>query len=57
MKGGAWTVHERGKKCIQNFGYKTWREKHLKGLGVDGKIILNWMLCKHSVGLGSSGSG
>jgi hypothetical protein len=33
------------KKCIQNFGRKNHKgREHLKVLGVDGRIILEWIL-------------
>jgi len=39
--------HGRDEKCIQHFGWKTYREKdHLEDQGTDGKIILEWILGK-----------
>jgi hypothetical protein len=43
--GGACSAHGGDEKCIQNFGWKTLREKSiLKDVGVDGKITLEWIL-------------
>jgi len=37
-------AHMRDEKCIQNIGQKILRERdHLEKLGVDGRIILDWI--------------
>jgi len=42
----ACSTHGRDEKCIQHFGYKTWREKNLEDLVADRSIILEWILQK-----------
>jgi hypothetical protein len=32
------------KKCIQSFGGKAWRDETTWDIGVEGKIILNWLV-------------
>jgi hypothetical protein len=44
--GGAGSMQEEGENCIQIFGRKTGREEHAKGLAVDERIILEWILGK-----------
>jgi hypothetical protein len=43
-----WTVHVAcmgGEKCIQNFDQKKLKGRdHTEDLGVDGRIILEWIL-------------
>jgi len=39
-------THERDEKCTQNFRRTTGRENHVEGLGLDEKIILEWILVK-----------
>jgi len=41
--GQAWSMHRRDEKCTQNFGQKIWRD-HSEDLGVDGEVILEWIL-------------
>jgi hypothetical protein len=44
---GTNTICGRDERRIQYFGWKTFREKtHLEDLGIDGKIILGWILGK-----------
>jgi len=35
---GTGSTHGRGEKCIQNFGWKTWKNPS-EDLGVDGRIV------------------
>jgi len=36
-------THGRDEKCLQYFGWETWKEKdHLEDAGVDGRMILEW---------------
>jgi len=43
---GACSTHGRDAKCIQYLGRKTWREENLEDLGIDGNVILDWILRK-----------
>jgi len=47
----SWTVrwvvyvaHMRDEKCIQNFGQKIKGRNHSEDLGIDGMIVLEWIL-------------
>jgi len=43
--GGACSAHGRYEKCVQYLGWKTWRKEITwKILGIDGEIILDWIL-------------
>jgi hypothetical protein len=44
----------RGEKGIGDFNGKTWRKEELEDLGVDGKIILPWIIrvCNGNVWIG-----
>jgi hypothetical protein len=42
--GGAYSTHGRDEKCIQNFGWKMKGGDHSEGLGIIGRIILEWTL-------------
>jgi len=44
--GEVCSMQGRDKKCIQNFYWKTKGRDHAEDLGIDGKIILNWILGK-----------
>jgi len=45
--GGTLSTHKRDDKCIQYFGLENPKRRgHLEDLGLDGKIILEWMLGK-----------
>jgi hypothetical protein len=46
--GRAYSTHGRDKKCLQNFGQKTWREETTRTeyVSVDAKIKLEWILGK-----------
>jgi hypothetical protein len=37
-------MHVEDEKCIQYFGWKPRRQDHSEDLGVDGRIILEWIL-------------
>jgi len=37
----SWMGEER---CVQGFGGETWRKEILEHLGVDGRVILKWIL-------------
>jgi len=40
-------MHGRDEKCIRNFGQKNLKGRdNMEDLGVDGKIILQWILGK-----------
>jgi hypothetical protein len=41
-------THRRDEKCVQNFGRKKLKGRdHSEDLGVDGRIILEWILGKY----------
>jgi hypothetical protein len=44
--GGACNTHGRDKKCTQNLLGKLKGGDHSEDIGVDGKIILEWILWK-----------
>jgi hypothetical protein len=46
MMGGACSTHGPDERCIQNFSRKTEGKGHSEDLGVDGRIILEWILEK-----------
>jgi len=46
----ACSTHGRNEKCIQDFGWNTWRGDHSEDLGVDGNVILECILGKNRVG-------
>jgi hypothetical protein len=42
--GGVCTKYGKDEKCIQNFGEKNLKVRdHLEDLGIDGRIILEWI--------------
>jgi hypothetical protein len=53
--GGACSTHRRDEKCVQN---PKGRE-HSEDIGIDGRIVLEWILGKRvgKCGLDASGSG
>jgi hypothetical protein len=44
--GRAYGTYRRQKRCIQSFGKNLRKGEPLEGLGVDGRIILKWILNK-----------
>jgi hypothetical protein len=45
--GRTCSTYGRNEKFVQNFGEKTWREETTqKNLGVDRRIVLDWVLGK-----------
>jgi hypothetical protein len=44
--GDACSTHGIDEKCIHNFGLKPQEKDYSEDLGVDGKIILEWILGK-----------
>jgi hypothetical protein len=44
--GGTCSTHGRDEKYVQNFIWKAWREENPVNLGVDGKVIFQWILVK-----------
>jgi hypothetical protein len=47
--GGASIRHRRDGKCIRNFTWKPEGKRHLGDLGIDGSVILKWILKKQDM--------
>jgi hypothetical protein len=44
--GGECIMHQKDEKCIRNLTENVKERVHTKNLGIDGKIILEWILRK-----------
>jgi len=45
--GRVCSTHGRDDNCIQNFGQKMKGRDHSEGMGIDGRLILEWILGKY----------
>jgi hypothetical protein len=44
--GGAYSMHGRDEKCVQNSGWNLKGRDHAEDLSIDGRIILEWIIGK-----------